>query len=273
MILFIMVVKEKKFMKIALIQIKSVLDPEKNLSKINSYLKQAVKKKAVAAFLPEVFYSMSDGLGATPYLVTQENDHYQVIKKLAVDNGIAILGGTAATKVGNQVVNRSYNFSKNGTLLGIYDKINMFKCLITKNGKNIDIDEKRVYTPGSRLSLIEFEQTQIGLSTCFDLRYPQIYQDYKMKGAKIITASSAFTQTTGKDHWHILVRARAIESQCFMIASNQTGKHNEKMTSYGHSLVVDPWGRVLVDLKKPEGMAVVNLDLSLIDLVRSRIIL
>lgn len=260
-------------MKVAIIQINSHLDPEENLKKITKYLKKAVRAKAVAAFLPEVFYSMSDGLVPTPYLVKPGNEHYKAIQNLAKKNNIAILAGTAATGIGSQIVNRSYNFDAKGKDLGFYDKIHMFKCLIQKNNKIIDIDENRVYSKGSRLTTINLLDWKIGLSTCFDLRYPEVYQTYKNQKVDVITASSAFTQTTGKDHWHILVRARAIETQSFIIAANQTGQHNPKMKSYGHSLIVDPWGKILVDMKKEEGVAIVNLDKNALAESRSRIIL
>lgn len=260
-------------MKIAVIQINSSLDPKVNLNKITKYLKKAKKQKAVAAFLPEVFYSMSDGTKPTPHLVQPGNDHYKAIQSLAKDNQIALLGGTAATSIGSQIVNRSYNFDAKGNDLGFYDKIHMFKCLIKKAGKVIDIDENRVYSKGSRLTTLSFHDWKIGLSTCFDLRYPEVYQQYRKEDVDLITASSAFTYATGKDHWHILVRARAIESQCYLVATNQTGIHNPKMKSYGHSLVVDPWGKVLIDLKKDEGMEAVILDKNALNEARSRIIL
>lgn len=247
-------------MKIAIIQICSVTDPQVNLKKIAHYLEKAVQEGASAAFLPEVFYSMNDGSQVTPYLVQDGNEHFLAIQNLAKKHKIALIGGSAATKVGSQIVNRIYNFDGTGKSLGHYDKIHMFKCLIKKDAKTIDIDESRVYSSGNRLQVIEHDQFKIGLSLCFDLRYPQMYQEYKNQGVHLITASSAFTYETGKEHWHTLVRARAIETQCFIVATNQTGKHNEKLHSYGHSLVVDPWGKVLVDLKSSEGMQVVKLE-------------
>jgi len=259
-------------LKIGIIQICSTLEFKENLSKIDSFIKEAKDIGAEAVFLPECFYSMSDGSNPTPYLVEDKNEHYKNIQSLAKDNLIFVLGGSAATlnKEG-QIVNRCYNFSSTGEDLGSYDKINLFSCALKRPGATKIINESDIYTPGDRPKLIEAMGIKVGLSICFDLRFPNMYRDYVLKGAELLTIGSAFTVPSGRAHWHTLVRARAIENQCFVVAPGQWGRNNEKISTFGHSLVVDPWGEVLIDLKEGEGVEVCDLDFKKIKSVRDSI--
>jgi predicted amidohydrolase len=112
---------------------------------------------------------------------------------------------------------------------------------------------------------------KIGLGICFDLRYPKMARDYVLNGANLLTFSSAFTVPTGRAHWHTLVRARAIENQCFVVAAAQVGRHNERIQTYGHSLVVDPWGDILVDAGDKVGLHFFDIDLSIMKKVRESV--
>lgn len=256
-------------MKIAVIQLTSVLDFQKNLEKIRGFLTEAKTKNAEAVFLPEVFYSISDGLTPSPYLVETGNEHYNQIKKLATDFDIALLGGSAATKFQGKVVNRAFNFDKAGNDLGHYDKIHLFACDLP----NKKISEAINYTAGSEYKVVEWNGIKIGLGICFDVRFSEQALFYRNQGAHILTYPAAFTVPTGKAHWHTLLRARAIENQCFVIASGQWGAHNEKIQTYGHSLVIDPWGDILLDLGEGEKIGVVDLDLSKIELIRHSVLM
>lgn len=258
-------------MKVGVIQLQSVLDPAVNLTKIREFLEVAKSEKAQAVFLPEVFYSMSDGTKPTPYLIQENNEHYEAIRSLARDSGLFILGGSAATLIQDKVMNRSYNFNPKGEEIAHYDKINLFSCDLSKHPSNQIIDEGRVYTPGNLPQLVDVEGFKIGLSICFDLRFPELFRSYSFAGANILSISSAFTVPTGKAHWHTLVRARAIENQCYVIASAQWGKHNEKMSTFGHSLVVDPWGEVLADAGEGEKIIFSELTHERIQSVRERL--
>lgn len=245
-------------MKIAVIQMTSGLLPQENLHKLNGWLKEAANAGAKAAFLPEVFYSMSDGQGPSPYLplAEGENEHNRAIVALARENKIAIIGGSAATSLGDKVINRAFNFAADGTDLGIYDKRKLFACDLSST----KLTEADVYTPGHQPHLIEFEDWKIGLNICFDLRYPEFARAYNKTGATILTYASAFTVPTGRAHWHTLLKARAIENQCYVVASGQWGEHNERIRTFGHSLVIDPWGEIVVDAG--EGEKVVYAELS-----------
>lgn len=256
-------------MRVAVLQLTSVLDYKLNLEVIRAQFKEAKFKGAEVVFMPEVFYSMSDGVTPTPYLVEEGNEHYKEIQKLSIDFGIAQVGGSAATLKNGKIVNRAYNFDKNGKDLGHYDKINLFACDLP----NKKISEANNYTAGTEYKIVDLDSTKIGLGICFDMRFSEMGLHYRMNGADILTYPAAFTVPTGKAHWHTLLRARAIENQCFVVASAQWGHHNEKIQTYGHSIVIDPWGDVLLDLKEGIKVGVVDLDFSKIDLIRKSVLM
>lgn len=257
-------------MKIAMIQICSALEPEKNLKKINQLIKQAKQQEPEldAVFLPEVFYSMSDGDTVTPFLVEEGNEHFLAIKELAVQNKVALLGGTAATKLGASVVNRSFNFNAKGELIAQYDKTHLFSINL-KQEKTV-LDEAQVYTPGSELTMFDWGGFKIGLSVCFDLRFPELYRRYFSHGVNLFTVASAFTIPTGKAHWLTLLKARAIENQAYVVAVDQWGVHNKKISTWGHSYVIDPWGEVVAECGEGETFALCELDIKKVQKVRQR---
>lgn len=123
------------------------------------------------------------------------------------------------------------------------------------------------------MSLTQLDGIKVGMNICFDVRFSEMAHKYRMDGAHLLSYPAAFTVPTGKDHWHTLLRSRAIENQLFVVAAAQWGAHNEKMESYGHSLVIDPWGKILLDLKEGEKFGVVELDFSLIEETRKKVIM
>jgi len=247
--------------QVGIIQLCSGLDPVENLKKIQGFIDEAKKIGVKHLFLPEVFYSMSGVSEPTTYLIEEGNEHYCAMSSLAKDNQIFLLGGTAATKVSGKIINRAYNFSPDGRCLGTYDKRHLFSCDFTRDGKRKKIDEAEVYTAGSSEKIIEVGELKIGLSICFDLRFSPLYFNYAKQGVNLITISSAFTVPTGKAHWHTLVKARAIETQSFVIAADQWGYHNKKVQTYGHSIIVSPWGEILADAGEGEKLITAELDL------------
>jgi len=254
-------------MKIGVIQMCSALDYKINLEKVEAFLREAKEQKVEAVFLPETFYSLSDGKTATPHLIEEGNEHFENIRNLATKHSQYILGGSAATKLEGKIVNRNYNFDPEGNLIGIYDKRHLFSCDL---GSKV-VNENDLFAAGEEENLIEVGPLKIGLSICFDLRFPEVYLSYSLAGANMLSISSAFTVPTGKAHWHTLVRARAIENQCFVVAAAQWGKNNDKVETYGHSLIVDPWGEVLADAKEGEKLMVADIDLSRVEKARKAI--
>ncbi len=258
-------------MKIAAIQLQSVLDPAINLKTIRKFMDEALTKGTEAVFLPEVFYSMSDGTKPTPHLMDGQNEHYEAIRSLARDYKVYLLGGSAATLVNGKVMNRAYNFDPSGKEIALYDKMNLFSCDLSKHPSNAVINEGSVYTAGTEAKMISIGEWKLGLSICFDLRFPELFRSYSAKGANLLSISSAFTVPTGKAHWHTLVRARAIENQSYVVASAQWGKHNERMSTFGHSLIVDPWGEIVADAGEGEKIIYADLDLARVEQVRARL--
>lgn len=249
-------------MKIAAVQITSVLDFTHNLKVIRHYLKEAKEQGVEAVFLPECFYSLSDGTLATPHLVDpiKKNEHYLNIQKLAKEAGVYLLGGSAASLIEGKVVNRNYNFAPDGVELTSYDKIHLFSCDLSRHESKKVLDEGKVYSAGNTPKLLTVGEWKIGLSICFDLRFPEMYRRYRDQGANLLTISAAFTVPTGRAHWHTLMRARAIENQCYVVAAAQWGYHNARVQTFGHSLIIDPWGEILAD--KGEGVGLITAEIS-----------
>jgi len=254
-------------MKVALFQFSSQLDYKENLAKIDLAAKEAHKHEAKALFLPECFYSFSDGKSITPHLVKWNNEHFKNIMNIAQANDIYLLGGSVVFEEDEKIFNRSVNFSNTGEFITHYDKINLFSI----NDPSITVDESKLYKKGKELKTFEIDQYKIGLNICFDLRFSDLAFGYKNSGCNILSYSSAFTYRTGKDHWEILLRARAIETQTFVIACNQCGLHNNAVRTYGHSMIIDPWGEVLSKAGDSEELIFANLDLDLVKSVKNRI--
>ena len=256
-------------MKIALLQMTSGTDCGENMGKVERAVEKAVAQGVQHLFLPECFYSLGDGTSSGPHLVEEGNRHYRRIRDLAAGKKIYLLGGSVAARYEGGVVNRALNFSPDGEDLGHYDKRYLFRCHL---GKKI-VDEGDIYRAGRKAVVIEADPFTIGLGICFDLRYPETGWEYARRGANLLTYSSAFTVPTGRSHWHTLLRARAIENQCFVVAAAQWGRNNSKVSTYGHSLVVDPWGEVLADAGEGEKMVWAEIDLGEVDRVRKKVVM
>lgn len=258
-------------MKVGVIQLNSKLEAQHNVDKIEELIIDGKKEGAEIFFLPECFLSMSDGTKPTPYLMAHGNEWYLKVQALAKKHAVALVGGSAATEnlASDKVLNRAYNFDQTGKDLGHYDKIHLFACDLPDK----KISEGTIYAHGNEDKLIDVNGLKIGLGICFDLRFSEMALKYRILGAQVLTFASAFTVPTGKAHWHTLLRARAIETQCFVVASAQWGFHNDRIQTYGHSLVIDPWGEILLDLQDGEKVGVVDLDLSSITRVRQSVLM
>lgn len=173
--------------------------------------------------------------------------------------------------MGENIFNRSFNFDSAGREIATYDKIHLFSCDLSRHQSRTVIDETTIYACGTEPKIFALGDFKIGLSICFDLRFPEMYRKYSRDGANVFSVSSAFTVPTGKAHWHTLLKARAIENQCYVVAAAQWGKNNDRISTFGHSLVVDPWGEILADAGEGEKLITAVLDLEKLKEIRSRL--
>jgi len=176
---------------------------------------------------------------------------------------LALLGGE-----GGRYVNRGFLIDGSGEVRARYDKIHLFDVDLP-NG--IRWRESESYAPGGRAVAAETPWGKIGLSICYDIRFPDLYRSLSDAGAVLLSVPAAFTVPTGEAHWHVLLRARAIEAGVFVVAAGQSGTHADGRETYGHSLAIDPWGNVLADLEDTIGVTLVDLDLDQVDAVRAKV--
>ena len=182
---------------------------------------------------------------------------------------VTILVGSQLIKTADErIVNRSFLINPQGEIVARYDKLHMFDIELS-NGEFYR--ESDVIAAGNKAVLATTPWGKLGMSVCYDLRFAGLYRTLAQNGAQFITIPAAFTHTTGKAHWHTLVRARAIENACYVIAPNQCGHHAEKRNSWGHSLIVDPWGEIIADGGAEPGIIYADIDLSRVDKARSMI--
>ena len=233
-------------MKIAVIQFNAGANKEKNIERALSFVEKAISKKAKFILLPEVFVFRGDiSTGGILFDISEEING-STIKKLCLiagDNKVSILAGSIYEKIkgSTKVYNTSVLIGTDGKIAAKYRKINLFDANV--DGKRIR--ESKCFSAGSKKACANVGGMRVGLSICFDLRYPELYRKYYSKGIHVLCVPSSFTKTTGKAHWEILLRARAIENKSFVLAPNQIGKNGQGVLCYGNSMIVDPWGRIL----------------------------
>ena len=211
----------------------------------------------VNAQIPDACYSEAEDAGLSAF--------QQQARALEV----TVLVGSQLIKTDDQrIVNRSFLLDSQGEIVARYDKLHLFDIELS-NGEFYQ--ESDVITAGDKAVLATTPWGKLGMTVCYDLRFAALYRELAQNGAQFITIPAAFTQTTGKAHWHTLVRARAIETASFIIAPNQCGHHADKRKSWGHSLIVNPWGVILADGGTEPGIIYADIDLSEVDKARSRI--
>lgn len=260
-------------MKIAILQMRSGIDPEANARTIVSGVAEAKAGGAAMLFTPEMCGLLDrDRKRATPHIKTEAEDvSLAAARDAAREHGIWVHLGSLALRRdegSDRLVNRGFVIDDMGAIRARYDKIHLF---------DVDLDtgeswrESSVYDAGETTSVIETPVGPLGLSICYDLRFPDLYRTLSDAGATLLTVPAAFTAPTGKVHWHVLLKARAIESAAFVIAAAQCGEHEDGRVTYGHSLVIDPWGEVLLDMGDRLGVGFADIDPERIDEVRRRI--
>lgn len=261
-------------MKVSLIQTNARADKAANVRRAFELIEQAcTEDRPDLVMLPECFTIY--GSTAEAQLAAAEpcpgGETYEALGKLAAKYGVFIHAGSMNEREGERMYNTTLVFDRSGKEVARYRKIHMFS-ITAPDG--VVYDEGKIYTPGTDIVTYDIDGVTVGCTICYDLRFPELFQALVARGAKIIAVPAAFTLQTGKEHWEALLRARAIETQCFILAPGQEGPYEEDGTTlfnYGHSLVVEPWGAVIARRALGEGIITTRLDLADIDAARSRV--
>ena len=258
-----------RYLSIACLQYTSTKDELHTLKTIKLLIDKAVKEKAELIALPECATSLHESSIFTKKLAKPENKNVslQYLRETARSKSIFILIGSLPIKLNDKLVNRSFLVGPDGDILYKYDKIHLYD--VNLPGGEI-YRESDTYLSGNKaiIAKITKNQIKIGMTICYDVRFPNLYQDLAINGAEIIFVPSAFSNVTGPVHWHTLLKARAIETGSFIIAPAQTGNHQCGRISFGHSLIISPWGEILKDAKKKVG--IIHTKINLYDVVKAR---
>ena len=245
-------------MKVACIQLSSGENYNKNCKQIIYFINQAIRKKADLIITPEtssIITSNKKNLFKNSYPM-KKDPLVKDIKKISKKNKKWILIGSLPIKDRRKLRNRSIMIGPKGNIAAYYDKIKMFDVKLPNKEKH---QESKTFKPGKKLVTINLPWGRLGLTICFDLRFPEIYRNLSKKKLNFISVPSAFTKITGQKHWLELLKARAIENFCYIFAPNQTGKNTKKRETFGHSTIISPDGKIL-KLKK-SGIGIVYADI------------
>jgi deaminated glutathione amidase len=260
-------------MRIALYQATTGIDPERNARDLMAAVEEAAAGGAAILFTPEMSGLLDrDRDRASAHLRSETDDPVlAAVRDAAARAGLWVHLGSlalAGEREDGRLVNRGFLIDAAGEIRARYDKMHLFDVDLP-TGESWR--ESAAYAPGERAVVAESPAGKLGLSVCYDLRFPDLYRTLTDAGATIVAVPAAFTVPTGQAHWHILLRARAIEAGAFVVAAAQVGSHEDKRETYGHSLVVDPWGRVLLDMGETRGVGFAELDLEEVEAVRGRL--
>ena len=252
----------------ACVQVNAGTELQPNLDAAGDLVRRARDAGAEFITLPENVGWIVQGRAKTMARVKVEAEHPGIpfFADLARETGAWILAGTLGVLQDDQrVANRSYLFNPQGLAVSHYDKIHMFDVDL-KDGESYR--ESATFRPGERAVVAATPWGGVGMTICYDVRFPYLHRALANAGASIITAPAAFTVPTGRAHWHTLLRARAIETGCFVVAPAQTGTHDEGRQTYGHSLIIAPWGEVLADAGEGVGFITADLDMARVEEAR-----
>jgi predicted amidohydrolase len=266
----IMVTTTDKF-RVGLVQMRTSKDIEDNLAQSEALIRDAASRGANYIQTPENTNIMEVDAPHLLEKIASEDKTAGValFSNLASELGVWLHIGSMAIKVENgRAANRAFLFAPTGQLVRRYDKIHMFDVNLP-SGENYR--ESATFVPGTEAVVATLPWGKLGIATCYDMRFPEQFKALAQAGAKYLTAPSAFTKVTGEAHWHILLRARAIENGCFVFAAAQGGCHANGRTTYGHSIVISPWGEILAEAGTEPGVIVADIDAAEVDRVRARI--
>jgi predicted amidohydrolase len=260
-------------LRVAAVQMSSQADISENLGECARLIEQAVAAGATLVLLPENFayFGPEAGKRAAAERLGDETAPIQtLLSTLARTHGVTLIGGGMPEQSDHpeRPHNTSAVFGPSGKLLAAYRKIHLFDVDLTDG---TSYRESASTLAGTEAVVVPVSDFTVGLSVCYDLRFPELYRALVDKGATVLTVPAAFTVNTGKDHWHVLIRARAIESQSWVIAAAQCGQHPGGRSTYGHSMVVDPWGTTVAEASDRVGVVVAEVDLTYLERVRTNL--
>jgi len=259
-----------KTIKAACLQMCSGSIVDDNLANAAKLLSQAAEQGVQLAILPEIFACMTQNQTVKLNAAKSSQHILNFLSQQAAQHQMCIVAGSIlyAAEHDDKPRNRCYVFSCKGTLQTYYDKIHLFDAnLSTEHWQ-----ESAHIQAGTSPMITSYDQDwQMGLSICYDLRFPELYRYYSAHSCHILTVPAAFTTPTGFAHWEVLLRARAIENQCYVLAAGQSGNHEDGRTTYGHSMIIDPWGEVIAELATGEGIIIAELSLEHLQHIRQHL--
>lgn len=259
-------------LRAACVQLTSTTDPLRNIALASERVRAAAADGAELVMLPEVVNLMQirrkDAIAAAS--PQADDPSLAAFRALAEELGIWLHVGSLALKLDDEerFANRGFLIGPDGLVRAHYDKIHMFDVDLTEGES---YRESKAYRPGDRAVLADTPWGGYGMAVCYDLRFPHLFRGLAKAGARILTVPAAFTAKTGMAHWHVLLRARAIENGCFVLAAAQCGTHEDGRRTYGHALIVSPWGEVLADGGEEPGHVIADLDLTQVENCRSMV--
>ena len=243
----------------AAVQMTSTADVAANLESAERLVAEAATRGATFVALPENFAFLKTEGEPIPEAQDLDGPWVQQMAALARRHALTLLLGSIPERIPGEkrVFNTSVVLDPEGRVLGSYRKIHLFDVLLPQHAP---LEESRSVAPGDQPVVVATAAGALGLSICYDLRFPELYRSLVSAGAQVLAVPSAFTERTGKDHWEVLLRARAIENLAYVVAPAQVGHHAPGRASHGHAMIVDPWGGILAQVVGGEGIAVAELD-------------
>jgi len=255
-------------LRVGVVQMTSTEDLAANLAAAREFVGEAAQRGAELVALPENFAFLRREGEPIPCAQSLDDEIVTTVRALARDHGVWLLGGTFPEATADaRVHNTSVLAAPDGTLAAVYRKIHLFDVDLREGGGGT-FSESAVVAPGDEVVVAETPFGKIGLSVCYDVRFPELFREMSARGADLLAVPSAFAPETGKDHWEVLLRARAIENQAFVLAPAQCGRHSADRRSYGRSLVIDPWGVVLAQAVDRPALLIADCDLDGLERVR-----
>ena len=244
----------------AAVQMRSGISVEANVAAAEAAIREAAGQGAQYVLTPEMTTILDRERARLLAAISPEDGDPSLarFRALAKDLGIHLHVGSMAIKLSaDGVANRAFLIAPTGDILARYDKIHMFDVDLA-GGESYR--ESRLYRAGEKAVVADLLGTRLGLTVCYDVRFPQLHRALAKAGAEVLAVPAAFTRTTGEAHWHVLVRARAIETGSWVVAAAQGGSHEDGRETYGHSLIVDPWGRIVAEAEREPGIILATID-------------